>query len=259
MAQSLLALVLLSTAPDAGTAPPGLSCLPQWYAGTVVWKADAGWGLQLETGTFLPWASQQTPALDDEALEELPDLRDIYDPPYVAGPIVPLDVSDAGAIEDPGRARVEELFKATYGRSRDEVSQHLAKVRFFGLRYPFHERAADALARVAARLQPQVASHPKLRPFVRDIGGTWLWRTIKRSKHLSAHAFGIAIDLNVERSHYWRWTRRGEQLVWKNRIPQEIVDAFEAEGFIWGGRWVHFDTMHFEYRPELLSPACRAP
>jgi hypothetical protein len=21
---------------------------------------------------------------------------------------------------------------------------------------------------------------------------------------------------------------------------------------IWGGKWGHFDTMHFEYRPELL-------
>jgi hypothetical protein len=43
---------------------------------------------------------------------------------------------------------------------------------------------------------------------------------------------------------------------WANQIPQVIVDAFEAEGFIWGGRWYHYDTMHFEYRPELLDPAC---
>ncbi len=51
--------------------------------------------------------------------------------------------------------------------------------------------------------------------------------------------------------------RRGHPMVWKNRVPQAVVDAFEAEGFIWGGRWKHYDTMHFEYRPELLSPACR--
>ena len=42
-------------------------------------------------------------------------------------------------------------------------------------------------------------------------------------------------------------------ITWKNRYPQAIVDAFEAEGFIWGGRWYHYDTMHFEYRPELLG------
>jgi hypothetical protein len=25
--------------------------------------------------------------------------------------------------------------------------------------------------------------------------------------------------------------------------------AFEAEGFIWGGKWAAFDLMHFEYGP----------
>src|SRR5262245_1812136 len=28
---------------------------------------------------------------------------------------------------------------------------------------------------------------------------------------------------------------------------------FEKYGFIWGGHWYHYDTMHFEYRPELLA------
>ena len=28
---------------------------------------------------------------------------------------------------------------------------------------------------------------------------------------------------------------------------------FEKHGFIWGGRWYHYDTMHFEYRPELVG------
>ena len=44
-----------------------------------------------------------------------------------------------------------------------------------------------------------------------------------------------------------------------NRIPPEIVAVFERHGFIWGGRWVHFDTMHFEYRPELLPRAHTQP
>src|SRR3569623_1717748 len=36
--------------------------------------------------------------------------------------------------------------------------------------------------------------------------------------------------------------------------PARNVAIFERHGFIWGGRWSHFDTMHFEYRPELLPP-----
>jgi D-alanyl-D-alanine carboxypeptidase len=39
-------------------------------------------------------------------------------------------------------------------------------------------------------------------------------------------------------------------LVYKNKIPLEIAAAFEKHGFIWGGKWYHFDGMHFEYRPE---------
>jgi hypothetical protein len=31
-----------------------------------------------------------------------------------------------------------------------------------------------------------------------------------------------------------------------------VIKAFEAYGFIWGGKWTFYDTMHFEYRPELL-------
>jgi hypothetical protein len=36
----------------------------------------------------------------------------------------------------------------------------------------------------------------------------------------------------------------------------KIVDVFEKHGFIWGGKWYHYDTMHFEYRPELLNDGC---
>ena len=36
-------------------------------------------------------------------------------------------------------------------------------------------------------------------------------------------------------------------------IFTSIVDAFQKHGFVWGGKWLFFDTMHFEYRPELLG------
>jgi hypothetical protein len=38
-------------------------------------------------------------------------------------------------------------------------------------------------------------------------------------------------------------------------VPFEIVLIFERHGFIWGGKWYHYDTMHFEYRPELAPAA----
>jgi D-alanyl-D-alanine carboxypeptidase-like protein len=59
----------------------------------------------------------------------------------------------------------------------------------------------------------------------------------------------MAIDVNIKFADYWLWAKKG---VYQNRIPFELVDIFERHGFIWGGKWGHFDTMHFEYRPELL-------
>ena len=73
---------------------------------------------------------------------------------------------------------------------------------------------------------------------------------------LSAHSYGIAIDINVKYSNFWLWSNPGksekDQIVYKNRIPREIVEIFERHGFISGTRWYHYDTMHFEFRPELL-------
>ena len=47
--------------------------------------------------------------------------------------------------------------------------------------------------------------------------------------------------------------RSGWPHVYRNRIPWEIVEVFEKHGFVWDGKWYHFDTMHFEYRPEIIA------
>jgi hypothetical protein len=256
-------ILLLATADDASLRrmkgdvemPPGLSCLSKYYAGRPA-QTDAGWAWELPDGGTLAWDDGR-PHTRDEETADPPDLEELFATPYVPGPIVP--VNGEGEIEDPGRVRVEQLFLATYGSNRSEVMEHLGKIKFFGVRYRFHEKAIDALERVVERLQAALKENPKLLPFFTDIGGTWQWRTIARSKNLSTHAWGIAIDLNVERGYYWRWQRPKLPLKWRNKVPQPVVDAFEAEGFIWGGRWLHYDTMHFEYRPELLDADCRPP
>ena len=71
------------------------------------------------------------------------------------------------------------------------------------------------------------------------------------------HSFGAAIDLNTRYADYWIWAggKPGRVPHYNNKYPMKIVDAFERHGFIWGGRWYHYDTMHFEYRPELLAIA----
>ena len=99
----------------------------------------------------------------------------------------------------------------------------------------------------------------KFTVFLEPPAGTFNCRTIAGTQRLSAHSYGAAIDISVKRADYWRWAlpakgARGEnsEILYRNAIPIEIVEIFERHGFIWGGRWYHYDTMHFEYRPELL-------
>jgi D-alanyl-D-alanine carboxypeptidase len=44
---------------------------------------------------------------------------------------------------------------------------------------------------------------------------------------------------------------KGRTIPCKNRMPREIVDIFARHGFIWGGNWCHYDTMHVESRPDF--------
>ena len=122
-----------------------------------------------------------------------------------------------------------------------------------------HKKVAAAFLRVAPRLQRARAANPAVAPFLQNMGGTFVVRKIAGTHRQSAHSYGVSLDVNAERSQYWRWQRPPAPIRWRNRVPQSIVDAFEAEGFIWGGRWYHYDTMHFEYRPELLDDTCYPP
>ena len=101
--------------------------------------------------------------------------------------------------------------------------------------------------------------------FLVPSAGTYNCRVIAGTNRVSAHGHAIAIDIATKHAHYWRWAaeKAAEKaggtsataavLDYQNEIPMEIVRIFEKHGFIWGGRWSHYDTMHFEYRPELLS------
>jgi hypothetical protein len=76
------------------------------------------------------------------------------------------------------------------------------------------------------------------------------------------HSFGIAIDFQLPPPlfDYWRWETKGKgdlcpypEKVLQDEGLGQIVRIFEENGFIWGGKWRHYDTMHFEYRPELTQ------
>ncbi len=155
---------------------------------------------------------------------------------------------------DPGRTRHEPLFLKLYGADKAAVRGTLATVVWMP-KTVGRKLKVTARHGVAARLQKVSDELDQLpapiRQIVADTSGTFVWRKIRGTDRLSMHSFAIAIDVGVPNADFWKWRK-----TYRNRIPLEVVAIFEKHGFIWGGKWLHFDTMHFEYRPELLNPLC---
>jgi len=170
------------------------------------------------------------------------DIEDMFRYSYIDGPY-----SNPPKNYDPGRIRNGAFFKKMYGSSAREVRRHLRTINWFGrhLRVTTINGIDRKLQAIERELK---ALGPRYTKYLTPPGGTFNWRKIAGTTRLSVHSFGAAIDINTKYSNYWRWSRGG----YHNRIPLKIVKIFERHGFIWGGKWYHYDTMHFEYRPELL-------
>jgi hypothetical protein len=182
-----------------------------------------------------------------------PDLEDMLSQAYPAG-----EFKEYKADYDPGRFRVTAFFNSVYGGTSRQVKANLTTVNFCGQKVQFNARngAAAALGRVGEDLAALIRFKPELRKYLYPLGGSVNWRSIAGTNRPSPHSWGIAFDLNPRYGAYWRWQKSptpASILNLRQSYPQEIIKIFEAQGFIWGGKWSHYDLMHFEYRPELLA------
>ncbi len=153
---------------------------------------------------------------------------------------------------DPGRIRNDDFFKKMYGSSESEVRTNLVEINW--LPNSLHKKilitSINGVDKALQKVSDELDRLPDdMLIYVKRLGGTFNWRPILNTNRMSPHSYGIAIDINTAYSNYWEWEKGSG---YKNRIPMEIVEVFEKYGFIWGGKWFHYDTMHFEYRPELL-------
>ncbi|MBL6937458.1 MAG: M15 family metallopeptidase [Alphaproteobacteria bacterium] len=203
--------------------------------------------LYLKDGRKFAISDGRTDKTFDEMIEHA-DIDDMFFADYPAG----ADATAPAPNFDPGRVRFEPLFDAMYGDcDRGEVEPKMRSIAWLpkhhggGVSITTVNGVDKALAAVSADLDNLPEKYMR---YLIPNSGTYNCRRVAGSTSRSVHAWGAAIDINSAASDYWRWSKDG----WHNRIPVEIARVFERHGFIWGGRWWHYDTMHFEYRPELL-------
>lgn len=208
-----------------------------------------------------------------------PDVSSILEWEYPMGKVdLPFSVEDG----DPGRIRYEPLLMAIYGNSESQVKKNLVKIDFLGQQVSINAQhgAAGALTAIAKDLQ-KIEGFQKRFWESREFSGTFNWRKVAGTNRLSVHSFGAAVDFTIKnggnKKTYWLWVAKcivpGCEKIEENLsvLPvevenldtfaiknsgltaDEVVAVFEKHGYIWGGKWHHFDTMHFEYRPEFLD------
>ena len=207
--------------------------------------------LILKSGLKFPISDYRTDKSFEELIEH-PDIDDMFYVPYPFGTTPKQPAKNY----DPGRVRFGPLFQAMYGDcKKNEVVSKLRTIDWLSAHGGEHvvvttvngiDKALTAVSRELDKLPIDYIR------FLKPTAGTYNCRNIAGSNVRSMHAYGAAIDINSKYSDYWRWSSSGSDPIWKNQIPIEIVRIFEKHGFIWGGYWYHFDTMHFEYRPELF-------
>ena len=211
-----------------------------------------GEGLHWADGDIWPLPAPSVEAMTPAQLLDSDDVLMGFAWPYA---------QEGVPLADPGRIRSARFFTKIYGDClAGTVVPVLETVRWTdgsAIRVTRVAGVAEALRRVVAALEHSGAA---VLDFCRDPGSEaepagYDCRVIAGTARRSMHAYGAAFDLNHGLTHYWQWSdaAAGGIAPYVNTVPPEIVAAFETEGFLWGGRWAHFDTMHFEYRPELLG------
>jgi hypothetical protein len=148
--------------------------------------------------------------------------------------------------------------------TREESYERVKTIRFLGKSVMVHYSIMEELAMVEERILEMAKTSGQVLQWVNrlDTLTGWNWRSIADTQSRSFHAYGAAVDaLPSSQSGlqtYWLWTARNYPAWWavpyEKRLhpPGAVIKAFEEYGFIWGGKWLFFDTMHFEYRPEIL-------
>ena len=155
----------------------------------------------------------------------------------------------------------DDLWRA---RNRGESYERVKTLRFLGHTVTVHHLILESLSLIEEEILAASKEDPQIRSWVNNIKSLegWAWRNIAETQSRSYHAYGLAVDILPKsyggKETYWLWASNKNVEWWNisynNRYspPDTVIKIFEKYGFVWGGKWLYFDTMHFEYRPEIL-------
>ena len=207
--------------------------------------------LTMKSGRKILYDDKKTKNFEEKLSN--PDLQDMLEQVYPLTTVTKLMDKNF----DPGRSRVYELFREVYGSSKQQVEKNLIIVNTGYGSYQFNKnnKAAESLKAASQELVQLSKTNRRISAFLSPCSGTYNYRLIAGTGRLSPHSFGTAIDLARDSRDYWKWAspEQGEKRLLS--YSKEVVEVFEKYNFVWGGKWGHFDILHFEYRPEIILKA----
>jgi hypothetical protein len=265
-----------------GTIPSRIAAMPgerEVKALAAAWPGQVD-GLRLQAGEWQLQIGEQWFSWSEGRLLPLADAGSwqdyaplpFYSYPLSLPPLPTLDPDTAAALRhrvaaeerDPPRRSEAFLGALLSARNRVETESRLVKMEVAGFTVSVHGLLKGPLTRVSAELAALKASDPEVAAFLRSLAemNGYNYRFVENTRSRSLHSYGIAVDLIPKsyggRDTYWLWAMNRVSDWWtvpyerRWMPPSAVIAAFERQGFVWGGKWLFFDTMHFEYRPDIL-------
>lgn len=232
---------------------------------------DGDWMLRIDD-TWFAWANGRfLPEAERTRWQEFAPLS-FYDYPHGLPKLETFDAATSARLlqsvrnqaTNPPRRSEVFLGSLLHAEGRRATESHLVRMEVAGFTVTVHERLKAPLSAVSGKLRILRASDPQVASFLKgltELNG-YNYRYVEGTRSRSLHSYGLAIDM-IPRTYggkhtYWQWAMSKVPQWWtipydrRWMVPLPVIEAFESEGFVWGGKWLYFDTMHFEYRPEIF-------